>query len=89
LLIAVCFSSIGYNILVWGGSLDDALAYIVFGGLIALLGLEDHVTGGFLLISIFLACIGSFFSRFLVYFGLTVVYVCCLKPFLDLSRLGS
>jgi hypothetical protein len=87
LLLALSFSHMGFSQMIFGGeNLEDALSYIIFGGLIALLGLEDRVTGAFLLASIFLACIGYFFSRFLAYFGLIVVYVCCLKPFLDLSK---
>jgi hypothetical protein len=87
LLLALSFSHMGFSLMIFGGeNLEDALSYIILGGLIALLGLEDRTTSSFLLASIFLADIGYFFSRFLTYFGLTLVYVCCLKPFLDLSK---
>jgi len=76
----------GFSKMIFGGGIEDALLYIVFGGLVALLGLEDRTTSVFLLAGIFLAFIGNFFSRFLAYFGLTLVYVCCLKPFIDLSK---
>jgi len=72
--------------MIFGRDIENALSYTVFGGLVALLGLEDRTTDVFLLASIFLAFIGNFFSRFLTYFGLTIVYVCCLKPFIDLSK---